>query len=353
MRTDAPALVDELEREVDNLRAALTWALDQGAAEPALRLATAMRPYWMVRESQREAARWLQAALALAADGVPVSVRAAGLAALAESVAEPVTIEEAVAAARESLALAHSIGDVGCSAVATLALAYAALNIHRTEDGYRHASEAEALARKVGDETIEREARRTRALLAPTLDEALTLGGQVAAAYRRAGSHRRLAMFQTSLTYTALFHHDLAAARRVDAEAFETAEALGDPVVLCYACGNHGLVTLLSGAVDAAERAFSRELELADRYRYERLLYEPIAGLALVAAARGEDAAAARLLGAAETTGSDRHDPVIAAWLDDRVFAPARARLGERAWEAAHAAGAALTPREAIDAARG
>jgi hypothetical protein len=44
---------------------------------------------------------------------------------------------------------------------------------------------------------------------------------------------------------------------------------------------------------------------------------------------------------------------VIAAWLDERCFAPGRARLGERAGEDAHAAGAALTAREAIAAARG
>ena len=353
LRSDAEAFVDELELEVDNLRAALTWALEQGAAEPALRLATAMRPYWMVRETQREAARWLRAALALPADGVPVAVRAAALAALADSLAEPATIEEAVAAADESLALAHAIGDTRCRAIATLALAHAALNVNRIEDGYRHACEAEALAREVGDETLEREAWRGRALMAPSLAETLALSDRVTAAYRRTGSTRRLALFQTSLTYTALFHRDLAAARRVDAEAVETVEALGDPVVLCFACGNHGLVTLLSGEVAEAAQAFSRELELAAESRYDRLLYEAISGLAGVAAARGEDAAAARLLGAAEITGADRHEPVIAAWLDDHCFALARARLGERAWAAAHAAGAALTPREAIDAARG
>jgi len=79
------------------------------------------------------------------------------------------------------------------------------------------------------------------------------------------------------------------------------------------------------------------------------MLYEAINGLAGVAAARSRDELAARLSGASESAGSDRHDPVIAEQLEDRCFAPARARLGERAWRAAHASGAASTPREAVN----
>jgi hypothetical protein len=137
----------------------------------------------------------------------------------------------------------------------------------------------------------------------------------------------------------------------MDAAALEPAESLGDPLVLTFAYGNHGLVTLLAGATADAEQAFARELELADRYRYDRLLYEAISGMAGVAAAQGRDELAARLMGAAEITCEERHDPVIARQLDDHCFAPARARLGERAWQRAHAAGASLTSREAVEAA--
>ena len=79
--------------------------------------------------------------------------------------------------------------------------------------------------------------------------------------------------------------------------------------------------------------------------------YEAINGLACVAVARGEDELAARLIGAAEGTRPERHHSEIARQLEDRFFAPARARIGDRAWQSAYAAGAALTQRQAVDTA--
>ena len=39
-----------LERELDDLRAALAWTLDNGEAEMGLRLSEALRPFWEERE---------------------------------------------------------------------------------------------------------------------------------------------------------------------------------------------------------------------------------------------------------------------------------------------------------------
>jgi predicted ATPase/DNA-binding SARP family transcriptional activator len=349
-RADSPSLMAEQDREIHNVRAALEWALAASDAERALALATAFSGYWERRQQGREGARWLRAALELSGQ-VPASMRAAALCGLAFCIAEPLTVGEAEHAARDSLALARSIGDVAQCAASTTALAAAAMGVNRVQDAYRYASEAERLAREAGDEPKRVGALHVKAMMAPTLAEALALGEQLATIYRRTGGERRLALLQTSLTYSALFHHDLAAAQRLTAEALRSAHALGDPFVLSFAYGNDGLVALLGGDDKRASGAFTRELELADRHRYHRMLYEAIDGLAGVAAARGEDGLAAGLRGAAEAAGSDRHDPMIARELDDRLFAPARARLGEQSWRAAHAAGAASTPRQAVDAA--
>jgi hypothetical protein len=348
-RADPPALVAELDAEIHNIRAALAWTLDRKAAVPALRLATALEHYWPRGQLEREGARWLRAALALPDHDVPTAVRAAALAAYACCLAAPDTIEQAEAAARESLELARSIGDVALCAHSTQAFAEAALGVHRVEDSYRYAAEAERLALEADDEPKRNAARHIMATMAPTLDEALALGEQLVAAYRRSGSDRRLAEIQSNLTYTALYHRDLAAARRLADAALHAADEFGDPLVISFARGNDGVVALLAGDVARAADSFTLELRLADRYRYHRMLYEAINGLAGVAAMRGDDELAARLSGAAEITAPDRHDPVIAKQLDDRCFAPVRARLGERAWRTAHAAGAALTARQAVD----
>src|SRR4029077_6347914 len=62
-----------LERENDNLRAALTWALQTEAAEPALRLSSALFLFWKIRGQELEASRWHEAALALPASRGPLA----------------------------------------------------------------------------------------------------------------------------------------------------------------------------------------------------------------------------------------------------------------------------------------
>lgn len=62
-----------IEREHDNLRAAIQWSLDRGHAETACRLVGELWRYWLVRGHNREADRWLTAVLAAQADVTPES----------------------------------------------------------------------------------------------------------------------------------------------------------------------------------------------------------------------------------------------------------------------------------------
>jgi predicted ATPase/DNA-binding SARP family transcriptional activator len=349
-RSDAPALMAELDREIHNLRAALTWALDRDAPLRALELATAMTEYWDLRDPH-EGARWLRDALALPRHEAPLILQAAALASYARCLDAARAFDEVEAAARESFELARSSGDAAQCAVSLTTLAAALMYVGRADEGYPHATEAERLTREARDEPKHTSALELKALTAPTLDEALALGEQAAAAYRRAGAYRRLALLQTSLTYNALVHGDIAAAQRLTPEALRLADAIGDSFVRCLSQGNLGLVMLLTGDHARAAQAFTQELRLADENRYEGHRYEAIDGLAGVAAARGDDELAATLLAAAEATGPERHSGELARQLEQRYFAPARIRLGDQAWRAANAAGAAMTPREATDTA--
>jgi predicted ATPase len=72
------AWAEQLKREYENLRAALSWAVGSGQAELALQFAKALGPFWYLRGFLREGQRWLKAALANK-DAVPASVRAKGL----------------------------------------------------------------------------------------------------------------------------------------------------------------------------------------------------------------------------------------------------------------------------------
>jgi hypothetical protein len=73
--------LERLEAEHDNMRAALSWALERGEAELALCLGGTLGPFWHVHGHMGEGGKWLEAALAK--DGrASVAVRIKALKAL-------------------------------------------------------------------------------------------------------------------------------------------------------------------------------------------------------------------------------------------------------------------------------
>jgi non-specific serine/threonine protein kinase len=71
-----------LDREHDNLRAALQWALDRGLSTRGLRVAGGLGTFWLRGGHQREGRRWLEMLLALPADGTDDAAAAARATAL-------------------------------------------------------------------------------------------------------------------------------------------------------------------------------------------------------------------------------------------------------------------------------
>jgi predicted ATPase len=70
---------DRLEREHDNLRAALRWALETRAGAVASGLLGGLWWFWLVRGYLTEGRRWLQAFLTTPSGAVPTAARAAAL----------------------------------------------------------------------------------------------------------------------------------------------------------------------------------------------------------------------------------------------------------------------------------
>jgi predicted ATPase/DNA-binding SARP family transcriptional activator len=352
-RSGSPDLLAEFDHELNNFRGAITWALNHPAPSLALRLASSLRFYMERRRLEREASNWLAAALALDVDAVPQALRAAALDAYAHTLIETRTIDKAEAVAREGLDLWRSIGDrTGCAASMN-SLCHVLLWVHRDDEAYRYAREAERLARESGDEQALVDALHNQAGLAPTLEQNLALGELAAAADRAAGNQWRLAELQSDLSYTAIIHGDHALAQQLGKEAVDAAAALDEPVLLAYALGNSGLAEVFSRDTDRARAAFSQQLRLIRRHRHHKLVYEPLIGLAAVAATEERDDIAATLHGAADAATLERPHPSVARQLEERCFAPARSRLGQQSWQAAYAAGAGLDGDQAIEVALG
>jgi len=100
--------IDQLERESDNLRAALDWGLSEDP-ESALRLAGAMGWLWWSRSYHSEGRRWL--ARALPVNPAPTRARAKALYVAGWLAHHQRDLDEARALFEESLALARNLQD--------------------------------------------------------------------------------------------------------------------------------------------------------------------------------------------------------------------------------------------------
>ena len=87
--------LERLETEHDNLRTALSWALERGEAELAVQLGGALWWFWSMRGHLSEGRRWLEAVLTMDVRGSPRAMALAGAAMLAARQGDADRAEEA------------------------------------------------------------------------------------------------------------------------------------------------------------------------------------------------------------------------------------------------------------------
>jgi len=97
--------------EQDNLRAALTWAIEHGEADIAQRMCGALAMFWEWRTQFQEAHRWIDAAVKMAQQTKP-SVRAKLLGAASRLALWEIAYERSRELAQEALALYEEVGDL-------------------------------------------------------------------------------------------------------------------------------------------------------------------------------------------------------------------------------------------------
>ena len=102
--------LDRVQAELDNIRAALAWAIERGEGVLGLTLAEALEPFWCRRAQYREGLRWMEQLLELAPDA-PVDVRAGAFGLAGRLASELNSVERARAWYEQSLPLARAAGD--------------------------------------------------------------------------------------------------------------------------------------------------------------------------------------------------------------------------------------------------
>jgi predicted ATPase/class 3 adenylate cyclase len=168
-RTGDDRRVEQIEEELENLRAAFGWSLENADIERALNLASSLEPMWLSRGFIREGLSWLATGLAEVdlrqADVAPeVRVRAIVDRALLRSwLGLPNSLSEA----EEVLAISRKLDEPALLIRAIVARAYVSADDADVADAYF--TEAAELARRLGDswmlsQILGRETLRSTAL---------------------------------------------------------------------------------------------------------------------------------------------------------------------------------------------
>jgi tetratricopeptide (TPR) repeat protein len=305
-----------LEREQDNLRAALAWAAARGEVELGLRLAVAAVGYWYARGYHREAGAWLDQLLAMrpADQGVDTTlVWALGNA--GACAANQGDLKRGVTLMEQALAGARTISDASAVAITLQILGDYAF--------------------RMGDTT------RGIALLDESLVEACHLDDDVDV---------MLGIFVQAADCLLLVPGQEARAVALAEETLETAQRAGKPAYEVSARNVLAVSALQRGDAVQAEEHALQALRLARDQDLTWNTLHCVESVGLVAGQTGQAHKSARLLGAvaslAETAGIvDSPDWRAAV---EAMVAPARDALGEEQWAAAFAAGRALTLEEAV-----
>ena len=311
-----------LEREHDNLRAALSWAVQNLEAETGARLAIALWWFWIERSYLSDGRRWMEALLALDGAGgrrgeaphaLPARTKAyllqvAGILAMAQG-----DHDHAVALHEEGMSVYREMGHKKGVSASLRELGFVAYEQGDYERAVRLHEESLTLARE----------------FATTFGIAWSLRA-LADAVRGQGDLRRARM---------LLEESLALSRGKE-HAWGIARTLA----------SLGSVACEAGEYARALRLYEESLELGRRMGLKHTILLCLEGLARVAVAQGRMERAARLCG---TTAALREDmgwplPPVKRAEHERTVAAAREALGEEAFAAAWVRGHTLPLEDAI-----
>ncbi|HET8905472.1 MAG TPA: hypothetical protein VFN11_00765 [Ktedonobacterales bacterium] len=326
---DGPWL-SRMEREHDNIRASLGWALEREDVALGLQLGVGFTAFWFSRGYDTEGRRWLEALLAMEASRRHTTRD------------DDTRSNEWYWAMWWASRYAHNQSDVRRTCELTSELLAAA----RAQDNnpiLMAALEAAWLAEwmpPTGDLQYGDRQQGER-----LLDEALALA-------------RQLPMNDVSMivlmNFThglAVYQHDLERAESMAEELLQTAVLRRHTVSETYISWILATIALLQDNPARAYKYGRRALQLASGHGLTVYVHAVMPIFATVAAKSGDYARAARLLGAEanllERLGiplseSEDHEVMRAA------ISEARTALGENTWQAAFAAGKALTLEQAI-----
>jgi predicted ATPase len=347
--TDQAGSLDQLEREHDNVRAALDWLTEHGHAESSLQLAAGMAWFWEARGYAAEGRARL--AGLLASPGAHTSARATAflrLASLAWAQGDYRAHRQHTA---ESLVLAQELEDQPTIAFAMSGLGQAAVHEGLWEEGRVLLEESLARYSVLGDQWGIALARQRMAGIAwqqGEYDAADRLFAESLAERRRLGDRSGVGHVLSNMGWMNLFRGDLAAARSLQEQSLAIRRELSERREIAVSLTALGRVAFAEGDSPAARALYCESLPVHHALGNQWGMALALEGL-VWATAEAEPAAAVRLAGAAAALRDviGRTMPPVEQTGYAQLLAGLRASLGEPAFAAEFTIGEAMSPEQA------
>jgi non-specific serine/threonine protein kinase len=313
--------LNQLERENENLRAALEWAVEREPPEMGLRLGAALWPFWDLHGSYAEGRRWLHVLLARTRPpSTPVqpgpgdALRARALSGAGHLAFRQGDLTAVRALQEEALAIQRALGDRAGMAV----------SLHTLGDAIREAGDHDRACALYEERlAIQRELDDVPGMV----DSLMHLG---VSAHLRGDHAAANGQFEACL-----------ALLRAAGGRYPTPWRL---------YGIRGSLAVDTGDHRSAERLYREGLTSLSAQAEAFAPSYLVEGLATVAAVRGQARRALRLAGAAlaHRDAMGTVDPPLMRAMAERQLAPARRKLTLQAQAAARAEGRAMPFEEAL-----
>jgi predicted ATPase/class 3 adenylate cyclase len=343
--------LERLEAEHDNMRAALSWALEQSEAELALGLGGALWGFWSIRGHNSEGRRWLEEALAAEGRGSPES-RAMALAGVGMLAWEQGDLDRAEEACEEGLELlVHEASEAKLNLL--ICSGWVALSREEYGRATELFEEILALSRetKVGWATADSlMSLATVSHFRGDSVRATELHEESMDLYREQGDKQGLAFCLNNLGMVVCSQGDLERAAKLTEEGVALLRELGARGDVALGLYNLGWIALLQNDLDRAADHYGESLALAWDTGMNPIVQGGLEGFACAAGVRGEVQRAAQLWGAAQALHEARgipRDTDFLAEADARI-SEVRSGVGEEAWEEAYRKGRTMTLEEAV-----
>ncbi len=349
-----------LDDEIGNLRLALQAGLDLGGTPgegsthaDAVRLASGLWRYWLVRGQLSEGARWLDRVLSLGADSPP-EVRAPALNNLGNLALELSQYTKAHACYIQSRQLYESIGDESGIADELNNLGLLEIIQAKFSPAREFLEQSLAIRRRIGDNTALPATLSNLGDIATfevNYDLAETCHAEALAIRREIGSKRGLALSCHNLGIVAYLRGDFAAAERWFAEGMTFSLEIDDAYSRASLLLGQGRLAVRRGELTSGIELLTQSLHILRQMGSRRLMAEVVDALAAAAAAAGRHEQAARLIGSTTMMRDGQAIGITARSkieLDD-LLATLIAHLGEHRFQQFFDAGKRQTLDDAVE----